>query len=98
MGEFGVALAGGLTRGIAQGQQAAQERALQKSVLDLQQKKFKLEEQESTLKMQMLQQQIQQSGGTVEFYTYEDDNHNLSGFFTTAMNRTIEFFDLHLQR
>ena len=37
------------------------------------------------------------AGKTVEFYTYEGDNHNLSGFFTTAMNRTIEFFDQYLK-
>jgi dipeptidyl aminopeptidase/acylaminoacyl peptidase len=36
-------------------------------------------------------------GLPVEFYTYEGDNHNLAGFFTTAMNRTIEFFDRYLK-
>jgi fermentation-respiration switch protein FrsA (DUF1100 family) len=33
----------------------------------------------------------------VEFYTYEGDNHNLAGFFSTAMNRTLEFFDRYLK-
>ena len=33
------------------------------------------------------------AGEAVEFYSYDGDNHNLSGFFTTAMNRSIEFFD-----
>ena len=37
------------------------------------------------------------AGQPVEFYTYEGDNHNLAGFFTTAMNRTIEFFDRYLK-
>jgi fermentation-respiration switch protein FrsA (DUF1100 family) len=37
------------------------------------------------------------AGMPAEFYTYEGDNHNLSGFFTTAMNRTIKFFDLYLR-
>lgn len=29
----------------------------------------------------------------VEFYKYEGDNHNISNYFSTAMQRTIEFFD-----
>jgi len=33
----------------------------------------------------------------VEFYTYEGDNHNLSLYFSTAMTRTIEFFDRYLK-
>jgi fermentation-respiration switch protein FrsA (DUF1100 family) len=37
------------------------------------------------------------AGMPVEFYAYEGDNHNLSGFFTTAMNRTVEFFDRYLK-
>ncbi len=32
-------------------------------------------------------------GGPVEFFSYDGDNHNLSGYFTTAMNRSIAFFD-----
>jgi uncharacterized protein len=32
-----------------------------------------------------------------EFYIYEGDNHNLSKFFTTAMNRTIAYFDRYLK-
>jgi hypothetical protein len=28
-----------------------------------------------------------------ELYTYEADNHNISNYFSTAMQRTIEFFD-----
>ena len=34
---------------------------------------------------------------TVEFYTYEGDNHNLSGFFTTAMQRTLAFYEQYLK-
>ncbi len=41
--------------------------------------------------------QMVAAGMPVEFYTYEGDNHNLSGYFATAMNRTIEFFDLYLK-
>jgi dipeptidyl aminopeptidase/acylaminoacyl peptidase len=44
-----------------------------------------------------LQQQIQGSGGTVEFYTYEGDDHNLSNYFSLAMARSIEFFDRYLK-
>lgn len=46
---------------------------------------------------QTLEEQIQAAGGTVELYTYEGDNHNLANYFTTAMNRTIEFFDRYLK-
>ena len=33
------------------------------------------------------------AGETADLYTYEGDNHNISGNFATAMTRTIEFFD-----
>jgi dipeptidyl aminopeptidase/acylaminoacyl peptidase len=46
---------------------------------------------------QTLYDQMLAAGQPVEFYTYEGDNHNLAGFFTTAMNRTIEFFDRYLK-
>jgi dipeptidyl aminopeptidase/acylaminoacyl peptidase len=36
------------------------------------------------------------AGMSAEFYTYENDDHNLSGFFSTAMTRTIQFFDEYL--
>jgi len=34
-----------------------------------------------------------EAGKTADLYTYEGDNHNISGNFSTAMTRTIEFFD-----
>jgi dipeptidyl aminopeptidase/acylaminoacyl peptidase len=46
---------------------------------------------------EVLYEEMLAAGQPVEFYTYEGDNHNLSGFFTTAMNRTIEFFDANLK-
>jgi dipeptidyl aminopeptidase/acylaminoacyl peptidase len=46
---------------------------------------------------QTLYDEMLAAGQPIEFYTYDGDNHNLSGFFTTAMNRTIEFFDRHLK-
>jgi fermentation-respiration switch protein FrsA (DUF1100 family) len=43
-----------------------------------------------------LYQQVLAAGKTVELYTYEGDNHNLAGYFSTAMRRTIEFFDTYV--
>lgn len=40
-----------------------------------------------------LAEQARAAGQTVELYLYEGDNHNISKFFTTAINRTIAFFD-----
>jgi len=37
------------------------------------------------------------AGQTADLYTYEGDNHNISGNFATAMTRTIEFFDAVLK-
>ena len=44
-----------------------------------------------------LSEQMQQAGKTVELYTYEGDNHNLSNYFSQAMTRTIQFFDQNLK-
>jgi len=33
----------------------------------------------------------------VELYKYDGDNHNISNFFSTAMIRTIEFFDRYVK-
>ena len=44
-----------------------------------------------------LYNQMLAAGQPVEYYVYDGDNHNLSGYFTTVMNRTIEFFDLFLK-
>ncbi len=46
---------------------------------------------------QSLYYQIQAAGGEVELYTYDGDDHNLGYYFTTAMNRTIEFYDRYLK-
>lgn len=45
-----------------------------------------------------LAEQIESAGGYVELFTYQGDNHNLSNYFTTAMNRTIEFYDRFLKQ
>ncbi len=40
-----------------------------------------------------LAEQARAAGQTAELYTYDGDNHNISKFFTTAMDRTVAFFD-----
>lgn len=46
---------------------------------------------------EILNEQLQQAGQTVELYIYEGDNHNLSNFFSQAMTRTIAFYDRYLK-
>jgi len=46
---------------------------------------------------QMLFEQIEAVGGLAELYEYPGDNHNLSNFFTLAMQRSIEFFDRYVK-
>jgi len=46
---------------------------------------------------QRLFEQIQFAGQIGELYTYPGDNHNISNYFTAAMNSTIEFFDRYLK-
>jgi uncharacterized protein len=44
-----------------------------------------------------LAKDIQAVGGTVEFYSYPGDDHNLAKPFGQAMSRTIAFFDKYLK-
>jgi dipeptidyl aminopeptidase/acylaminoacyl peptidase len=44
-----------------------------------------------------LQAQMQNAGKPVELFLYTGDNHNISESFSTAMTRTIQFFDLYLK-
>jgi dipeptidyl aminopeptidase/acylaminoacyl peptidase len=46
---------------------------------------------------EILNEEIQQAGGTVEMYIYPGDNHNISENFGTAMTRTIQFFNRYLK-
>lgn len=46
---------------------------------------------------EMLYEQIQKAGGSVEYYTYEGDNHNISNSFRLAMQRSIAFFDTYVK-
>jgi uncharacterized protein len=40
-----------------------------------------------------LAEEVRAVGGIADLYTYEGDNHNISNYFTTAMDRTIAFYD-----
>ena len=40
-----------------------------------------------------LDQQIREVGGTVEFYVYAGDDHNIAPSFGLAMQRSVIFFD-----
>lgn len=44
-----------------------------------------------------LAEQARAAGQSAELYLYEGDNHNISKFFTTAMDRSIAFFDSALK-
>jgi fermentation-respiration switch protein FrsA (DUF1100 family) len=44
-----------------------------------------------------LSSQIQEVGKSVELYTYENDNHNISNHFGIAMERSIQFFDRYVK-
>jgi uncharacterized protein len=44
-----------------------------------------------------LNERINAAGGMVEYYEYRGDNHNISGNFNTAMQRSIAFFDKHVK-
>ena len=47
---------------------------------------------------QMLYDEMLQANQIAEFYAYEGDNHNISNYFSLAMQRTIEFFDRYFKR
>jgi uncharacterized protein len=44
-----------------------------------------------------LETELKAAGRTVELYTYEGDNHNLSGGFSSAMRRSVAFFDRYVK-
>jgi dipeptidyl aminopeptidase/acylaminoacyl peptidase len=46
---------------------------------------------------EILETQMQAANQPVELYVYEGDNHNISNNFSTAMQRSIQFFDLYLK-
>lgn len=44
-----------------------------------------------------LYEQLLAAGRSAELFTYQGDDHNLSGSFGVAMRHTIQFFDRHLK-
>jgi uncharacterized protein len=44
-----------------------------------------------------LAEQARAANQIADLYIYDGDNHNISRFFSTAMRRTIEFFNTHLK-
>jgi dipeptidyl aminopeptidase/acylaminoacyl peptidase len=44
-----------------------------------------------------LAEQARAAGRIADLYIYEGDNHNISKYFTLAMDRTIAFYDQYLQ-
>jgi uncharacterized protein len=46
---------------------------------------------------QTLAAEMQAAGKPVELFTYPGDNHNISGNFTRAMQRTVAFFDKYVK-
>lgn len=46
---------------------------------------------------ELLFYQMLEAGQYVELYKYDGDNHNISNYFSAAMQRTIEFFDRYVK-
>jgi uncharacterized protein len=44
-----------------------------------------------------LYRQIQEAGRVAEYYTYTGDDHNIGANLTTALNRSVAFFDTHVK-
>ena len=44
-----------------------------------------------------LAEEIAELGKIAEVYIYDGDDHNISGYFTAAMLRSIEFFDIYVK-
>lgn len=50
-----------------------------------------------TVFSEILAQQMQAAGQTVDLHIYPGDNHNLSGYFSQAMIDTVAFYDRYLK-
>jgi len=46
---------------------------------------------------EILHARLQAAGQVSEVFTYPNDNHNISGNFGLAMQRSIAFFDLYVK-
>ncbi len=44
-----------------------------------------------------LAEQMKAAGKEIELYTYPEDDHNISNYFNTAIQKSVEFFDKHLK-
>jgi dipeptidyl aminopeptidase/acylaminoacyl peptidase len=44
-----------------------------------------------------LEQQLKSAGKTVELFTYKGDDHNISANLSTALQRSVDFFDKYLK-
>jgi dipeptidyl aminopeptidase/acylaminoacyl peptidase len=44
-----------------------------------------------------LHDRLQEAGQTSDLYGYQGDNHNVSANFSTAMQRSVAFFDPHVK-
>jgi uncharacterized protein len=47
---------------------------------------------------ELLFYQMMDANQYVELYKYDGDNHNISNYFSTAMQRTVEFFDRYMKQ
>ena len=47
---------------------------------------------------ELLFYQMLEAGQYVELYKYDGDNHNISNYFSLAMQRSIEFFDRYIKQ
>lgn len=46
---------------------------------------------------EILSEELKSLGKEVEFYTYPSDDHDITANFSTAISRSVEFFDLHVK-
>jgi dipeptidyl aminopeptidase/acylaminoacyl peptidase len=46
---------------------------------------------------ELLNQQVKDAGGTVEYYAYEGNDHNISASLSLALQRSVAFFDKYVK-
>ncbi len=46
---------------------------------------------------QNLEKQLQAEGKEVEYFEYSGDDHDITANFNTAIQRSVEYFDLHVK-
>ncbi|MBI2032853.1 MAG: alpha/beta fold hydrolase [Candidatus Levybacteria bacterium] len=57
-----------------------------------------LDQEVPVLFSERLKDALQKAGKTVEFYTYDGDDHNLSQNLSLALDRSVRFFDTYLKK